>query len=355
MSFSAQLMRVRRVLSLGNAADWQKVLAFIVVWTSAVVFALSNITVSNVQQPPLWTRPDYDLRLGYTYSLMILLLPLASLVWWYRLSVKHDHDGRLKTLVRASVVGVAASALVLVLFDAMFASLLFAFPDPNAVIGLYFPGYEWAGNCSTLWQIFRPSCYARTIPVEEIAFYVSGSAVLRGMYLWASEDFFVLYTMKPEEYDREARHVKRLLNWNGWLVALVLGVLAFGFYLKQHHGGGYPAYLMLQALIIALPLVFLYTGVRGFMNTRALLLVLVLQILVSIIWEVTGALPYGWWGYKPAGMIGVHVPPWSDLPIEACLFWILVGWAATFAQEATKIKVRSHRSWRSILFGDSRP
>jgi hypothetical protein len=45
------------------------------------------------------------------------------------------------------------------------------------------------------------------------------------------------------------------------------------------------------------------------------------------------------------------VPPWSNLPIEACFFWIAVGWSAMFVHEATKIKVRSGRSWREILFG----
>lgn len=344
--------RALHALGFGSPADWQKVLAFVLVWTTAVVVALSRIRVPNLQVPPLWERPDYDLTLGYTYSLALFALPLASLYWWYRLSVKDDHHGSLRKLVRAAVKGVAGSAVMLVLFDSLFASLLFTFPDPHAVLGIYFPGFKWDETCSSIWQFYQPSCYARTIPVEEIAFYIGGAAVLRGMYLWASEDFFALYTMKAVDYDAEAKKVPRLLSLNAWLIALVLAILVLGYNVKQQHGGGLPVYLLLQAIIIAPPFVLLYSRVRPFMNTRALLLVLVLQILVSIIWEVTAANPYGWWGYKPAGMIGLTVPPWSDLPIEACLFWIGAGWSGTFVHEATKIKVRSNRSWRSILFGD---
>jgi hypothetical protein len=89
-------------------------------------------------------------------------------------------------------------------------------------------------------------------------------------------------------------------------------------------------------------------------NTRAFLLVMILQVLVSVIWEATLALPYGWWNYKPDGMTGRQIFPWSDLPVEACFFWISVGWSAMFIHEATKIKVRSGRTWWEVLTGSNR-
>jgi hypothetical protein len=324
------------------------------VWAGAVVFALWKLKVSSVHTPPLWTPPDYAVKhgLGYTYSLILPALPLLVLIWWYRRASKED-DGSLRVLVRAVIWGSLLTALVFVLFDSLFASLLFTFPDPNAVLGVHFPGYKWDGACSTIWQIYRPSCYARSIPIEEIAFYLGGAAVLRGMYIWSSEDFLVRYTIEPSKYDSDAKKVKRLLSLNWRLLALMLAILIVGVYAKRLLGSeGYPVYLFLQVLIVGAPIVFLYTQVRPFINTRALLMVMVLQVLVSVIWEVTAAVPYGWWGYKPDGMIGTLVRPWSDLPIEACLFWIGVGWSATFVHEATKIKVRSNRSWRSILLGD---
>jgi len=352
-------MKIRSLLGFGEPEDWQKVLWFILVWAAAVVIALSKLKVSNVQTPPLWMPPvwmppDYALKhgQGYTYSLSLLALPLLVLIWWYRRA--SGHDASLRVLIRAVIWGSLLTAVVFVLFDSLFASLLFTFPDRNSVLGVHFPGYTWDGDCSTIWHIYRlSSCYERSIPIEEIAFYLGGAAVLRGMYIWSSEDFLERYTMKPAEYAGEARKVKRLLSLNWRLLAVMLAILIIGVYAKRRLGSeGYPVYLFLQVLIVGAPVVLLYTQVKPFINTRALLMVMVLQVLVSVIWEVTAAVPYGWWGYKPAGMIGHFVRPWSDLPIEACLFWIGVAWSAMFVHEATKIKVRSNRSWRSILLGD---
>jgi hypothetical protein len=349
----ANVVSIRRMLGMhqsGGPADWQKVLAFILVWGAALVFTLSRITVSNVHEPRLWTLPVYHLKYGYTYSLSLLFLPLLALVWWYILARRHDRDGSLQRLIRAVINNVLVTGLGFVIFDSLFATLLFTFPDPHSVIGIRFWGYTWAGNCSTLWRIYLPSCYEPTIPVEEALFYVAGAAVLRGMYIWASEDFLAQYTIPHERYVEDAKHVGRLLSVSRGLLALTLGILAVGVYVKQQHGGGVPVYLLLNVFILLAPVVFLYAQVRHFVNTRALLMIMVVQMLVNVIWETT-ALPYGWWGYQPAAMIGSSIRPWSDLPIEACVFWIAVGWSAIFLHETTKIKVRSGRSWRSILTG----
>ena len=340
-----------RLARSGAPADWQKVIIFLLVWGAAVIIALSLVNVSNLHAPPIWTRNEYGLRHGYTKSLILLLLPLAGLIWWYCIARKDDHDRRLQQLMRGVFNNALVTALGLVVFDVLFATLLFDFPDTNSVIGFNFPGYMWAGECSTIWQFYRPACYARTIPVEEVAFYLLGAAVLRGMYIWASEDFLSRYTIEHSTYVFEATKVKRLVTWHWGLIALVAMIVTIGFLVKRQHGGGYPIYLMLQLLVLFAPVVFLYTRVSPFINTRAFLMVVVLQVFISVIWEVTTAIPYGWWDYKPVGMMGQFVQPWSEIPVEACFFWIVVGWSAIFLHEATKIKVRSNRSWWSLLFG----
>jgi hypothetical protein len=45
-------------------------------------------------------------------------------------------------------------------------------------------------------------------------------------------------------------------------------------------------------------------------------------VLISIIWEVTLALPRGYWNYQHAAMIGIFIPVWAQLPIEAVTVWI---------------------------------
>ena len=348
--------RVVRFFSSGGAEDWLKVFAFVLVWAMAVVIAVSFITVSSVHDPRLWKQPEYTLKYGYTYSLVLVLLPLLGLAWWYRISRKSDTDGRLKALIKAVLVNAAIAGVVLVVFDIVFAMLLFEFPHQESVIGRYIWGYTWQGECSTIWTIYRlSSCYDLTIPIEEVAFYVGGAAVLRGMYIWASEDFLDKYTIAHDHYVREAKATaaRGLVSINWRVLALMVALLVGGYTFKHYWGGGgFPVYLFLQILIVASPLTFLYTRVRPFINTRALLMVMVLQVLVSVIWEATAALPYGWWDYRREYMIGSFVYPWAKLPIEACFFWVAVGWSAMFLHEAMKIKVRAGRSWRFALFGD---
>ena len=342
----------RLKLPFSDAADWQKVLMFILAWGAALTFAVSRISIPSEHKPPLWTLEGYGLKYGYTFSLSLIVVPLLSLVWWYLVMRKTDTEGKLRRLVRASIVQSAFAGFLFVIFDALFATKLFAFPDPNATVGLMFWGYTWSGDCSTVWTFHRLfSCYERTIPIEEIIFYVGGAAILRGTYLWASEDFIKLYSKPDAEYAAAAKSVTRLLQVHVKVLVVLLAILGLGIYLKHRLDGGFATYLVLQAVIISLPAALLYKAVRDFVNTRALLMVLVLQAFVSVIWEATAALPYGWWNYKPEGMIGIPVPPWSNLPIEASLFWVSVGWSAIFLQEVTKIKVRSERGWLDLLVG----
>ncbi len=354
MSNAPLVSRFARFFSSGKDADWLKVFSFVLVWGLAFAFGLSFITVSSVHDPRLWKSGDYTLRCGYTKSLILVLLPLLALAWWYRIARKSDKDNRLKTLVRGVIVNAFGAGIVFVVFDIVFAMLLFDFPHKGAVVGMHIWGYQWEGECSTIWTIYWRSCYRATIPIEEVLFYLGGTAVLRGMYIWASEDFLDRYTISHDDYVREAKKAasQGLLSINWHVLALMFALLLAGYAAKQYYGGGgIPVYFFLQILIVASPLTLLYTRIRPFINTRALLMVMVLQVLVSVIWEATAALPYGWWDYKHEYMIGGFVHPWANLPIEACFFWVAVGWAAMFLHEAMKIKVRAERSWRFALCG----
>ena len=61
---------------------------------------------------------------------------------------------------------------------------------------------------------------------------------------------------------------------------------------------------------------FLHTA-RPFINWRAFGFTFFLLLLLSLLWEVTFAIPYGWWGYRPATMLGAPIGAWSGLPVEA--------------------------------------
>ena len=55
---------------------------------------------------------------------------------------------------------------------------------------------------------------------------------------------------------------------------------------------------------------------RRFINWRALSLTLFFMLLVSLLWEATGAVPYNWWNFQHRQMTGLFVGAWSRLPIE---------------------------------------
>jgi len=67
------------------------------------------------------------------------------------------------------------------------------------------------------------------------------------------------------------------------------------------------------------------------------LLTFFLLLLISLLWEVTLALPYGWWEYRPRVLTGLHIGAWFGLPIEAACVWMAVSFTAVITYEVIKI------------------
>jgi len=63
---------------------------------------------------------------------------------------------------------------------------------------------------------------------------------------------------------------------------------------------------------------------------------LVLVVLAAI-WEVTLALPNGWWAYRPEHMAGWIATPWASLPVEAIAVWVLWPWTTVVTYEALRV------------------
>jgi hypothetical protein len=334
--------------------DYQKVVKFIAVWVVAVILTVFLIDAPQVD--PIWQHPDYRTTLGYTYSLALLYLPLAFLVYWY---IRNRDGLELRALMGALTRITALSALTWILLDIFFANALFWFPDAGAHLQLTLvPGYLWSGECSTIWTLWRfPACYfPRSIPLEEILFYLGGAALLAMMYMWASEDFYSEYTLSRPEYTEQAKKAGPLVQWNLRLVAIGIGIAILGILIKKFgwwhtYQDGWPYYLFAELLIVFVPLSALYSRVHAFTNTRAFVFVMLVHILVSVVWETTLALPYGWWNYRADATMGIFVAAWSHLAIEAVGLWLSVGWASMFIYESMKIKVVTGKSWPEVLFG----
>jgi hypothetical protein len=323
------------------------------VWLTAVVVVVSRIRTPKLP-PMLWQDLEYTSKYGYSWSLVLLYLPLAFLGIWY---VLYRDKLQLRSVMKANAWIVFLTALLWIALDVFFANLLFRFPDQNAHFRFTtIPGYLWRDDCATISTLLRLSCYRRSIPLEEVLFYLGGAALIAMMYMWASEDFYGAYTLRRHVYTIRAKQSGPLVDWNAKIILIGLGILGAGILIKKlapwhDNHDGLPDYLFAELLIVFVPLSALYNRVQMFTNSRAFIFVVVLEILVSLVWEATLAVPYGWWNYQRSAMIGITVRAWSSLPIEACGLWVSVGWGATFVYEATKIKAVTGKTWRQVLFG----
>jgi hypothetical protein len=70
---------------------------------------------------------------------------------------------------------------------------------------------------------------------------------------------------------------------------------------------------------------------------------MLITTLISIIWEVTLALPRGYWNYNPEYMLGISIEPWNNLPVEAVSVWIFCS-LIILSYEYTKIWLQRRMS-----------
>ncbi len=99
------------------------------------------------------------------------------------------------------------------------------------------------------------------------------------------------------------------------------------------------------------PAMSFYPIARRCINWRAFSLTLFFMLLVSMLWEATLALPYGWWGFQHRQMVGLFVGAWSNLPIEEVCVWVAVTYATTIVFEVVKIWQASGRRAKEAFLG----
>ncbi|HXJ56806.1 MAG TPA: hypothetical protein VNU68_09090 [Verrucomicrobiae bacterium] len=69
-----------------------------------------------------------------------------------------------------------------------------------------------------------------------------------------------------------------------------------------------------------------------------------------ILWEVTLAFPFGWWGYRPASMMGLGIGAWRGLPSEAVCVWLAVSFTTVIVYEVIKIwHALGTRAWEAFF------
>ena len=275
--------------------------------------ALHSVRVAGVLEIPTANPTPH----GYTWSLLLVLVPIAAIAGWLLPSegIEVPRGAFWRTIGILAPLGAA--------LDFFFAHRFFTYPNVGATLGIGAPAL------------------GGPVPVEEYIFYGTGFVAVLLLYVWLSEYWLAAYSAAEDASN--VRRTERLLRFHPTSAvlgaALIAAAIAYKKLLSSAPDGfpGYATFLIAGALV---PSAMLFPAARGRVNWRALSATMLLILLMSLIWEATLAVPYGWWRYQPQEMAGVFIAAWSGLPLEAVVVWIAVTWATVIVYEVMKLLVR---------------
>ncbi|MCB0167943.1 MAG: hypothetical protein KDI79_27190 [Anaerolineae bacterium] len=272
---------------------------------------------------------------GYTWSLLIFLLPVAAIIWWFFHHPEYKIERRAFWLT-ITLFSVAGAAL-----DMLLGNTFFFFPNDGAVMGIHLPGYDFKRG----WVL--------DIPIEEFLFYFLGSLFMLLVYLWG--DLYWLGAYNHDSYEEDSRQIDKIVqpHWQSviWGVVLVIAGYIYKKYGSHPYHAGFPGYFSVLVMTFVVATFVFFRTVKSFVNWRAYSLTLYSLLSVSLLWEATLGVPYGWWKYHPEQMLGIFIGAWSHLPIEAVLLWFVAGWGVVMIFEVLRIYLYMHRSPGEAFFG----
>jgi lycopene cyclase domain-containing protein len=297
----------------------------------AVPAALTLHTVHlSALNPATATTPGASLY-GYTVSLLLFIIPILVIALWFlpQENIKISQKSFVWTIGLLFPLGAG--------LDFFFARYFFTFPNESATLGIKAPAL------------------GSPVPVEEYVFYLTGFLCVLLLYIWLDEYWLAAYNVETESAQRKQFH--RLLKPHPesiiLAIILVVGAILFKKYLS--HTPGFPGYFIFLALGALVPSSALLPSARPVINWRAFSLAAFFVLLVSLIWEATLAIPYGWWNFRDDQMLGIRITAWGELPIEEVCLWMTVTYATVIVYETVKCWQASGKSMRHALFGEPTP
>jgi hypothetical protein len=297
----------------------------------ALIVVPAAFTLNTVQHPGrLEIGVEDPTPLGYSVSLLLFLMPLAALGAWF--ARRRD----LHLVRRAFWRTIAVLVPLGFVLDLLFGNAFFTFPNRTAVIGLYLPAV------------------GEPIPVEEFVFYLSGFFVVLLTYIWADEYWLAAYNLP--DYEKGVAGLPRIVGFHWPSLAVGAGLLAAAVVYKKvfsQSPDGFPWYATYLIAVSIVPSVGFFRTAQPFINWRAFIFTSLFILLISLLWEATLGVPYGWWGYRPAAMMGFGIGAWSGLPLEAVCVWLAVSYTTVICYEVVKIWMAMGRPARSAFLGVS--
>jgi len=307
-------------------------LARVVPLMVAMLAVPAALTLRTVLVPGTLEVPSDDpTPRGYTWSLLLFVFPLAVIAWWFARNPQFTFQ---RTAYWTTIGILAPVGFVL---DILLGHAFFAFPNRGATIGLTVPGV------------------GGPLPVEEFVFYLSGFLFILLFYIWNDEFWLEAYNVP--DYAGATRGMGPLLSFQPGAIALGAALLVAAVAFKKllaEDPEGFPGYFAFLLSVAFVPAAGLFRSVRPFINWRAFSLTSFVVVLISLLWEVTLALPYGWWGFQPRMMMGLTIGAWSDLPIEEVFLWFAVTFTTVVVFEALKMWRASGLGFRDAMMGAGR-
>ena len=249
---------------------------------------------------------------GYTISLLLFIVPILVISVWF-LPKEEVHISR-KSFWRTIAILFPLGAGL----DFFFAHFFFTFPNPSATLRIKAPALGGG------------------VPVEEYLFYFTGFVAVLLIYIWLDEYWLAAYNIPVDaarrtNFDRLLRfHPQSLIAG----IALIAAAILFRHFCVA--APGFPGYFIFLIIGALGPSALLFPSALPVINWRAFSLTFFLILLISLLWEATLALPYGWWGFRDEQMLGIYITAWSRLPLEEVCIWCAVTYATTILYEVIR-------------------
>jgi hypothetical protein len=302
---------------------------------------LSRVRVPSVVDVSVPNPSPY----GYTVSLLLFIIPIIAIAGWLVPldQVSISKRSFVRTLELLFPLGVA--------LDFFFAHLFLKFPNRGATLGIPAPalgdggaGYIFLGSAQHI--------LIGSVPIEEYIFYFTGFVAVLLLYIWLDEYWLSAYSIPADASERT--EFRRLLHFHpqSFIIAvlLILFAILYRHYLAPNPPG-FPGYFTFLVAAALGPSSILFPAALPVVNWRAFSLTLFVMLLTSVLWEATLGVPYGWWGYQPAQMMGIRITAWNYLPIEAICVWIAVSYQTVIVYEVIKRWQSSGKKIRHAFLG----
>jgi len=309
-----------------RASAWLALLMLLLVLVPA------GITLHTVLVPATLHIPsDNPTPYGYTWSLLLFIIPVVVIGWWLLPNerVKVPRRAFWRTIWLLVPIGCG--------LDFFFAHRFFTFTNAGATIGI------------------RGPALGGGVPIEEYIFYFTGFLAVLLIYVWASEYWMAAYNLP--DYAPQSGLLDRLLRFHPESLIAGLALIGLAILYKKLRSPapeGFPGYFTVLVIGGMVPAMSLFSTVRRFINWRAFSLTTFMILLISIFWEATLAVPYGWWGYQQGSMMGLFIGAWAGLPVEAVLVWIAVTFGTVIVYEGMKSWQASGKRARVAFLGESK-